>query len=406
VKRLFRLSFLGVLLVTVGCEADDNTLDYDYSLYEIHQRHLFDDQGMAPIASSDVTFRRAAISWEAPTSTHLEGRLGLEDGTWTSWRPVTPGWSEGTRHTAHLDAPENLRAQHFQLRLAHGVAPTHLMADALPRLGEPEADRESPRYHDISSQTFGLGEADFPGLHLRAEWGARDPTCTYTTHTPSKITIHHTAGVAATTATAPATLRQIQSGHIDDREWCDIGYHYLVDSQGGVWQGRPRTVVGAHTSGYNTNYVGICLMGHFNDNQPPAAQMSAAAAVVEWLHQTHGIPKTSTYVKGHRDYGATDCPGHLLYGRLSEILSAPTSCIPTSTTEICGDGIDNDCKNGIDDGCTSPPPPHRNLRRWHRQRLQKRYRRWLHLATSTSHLQPHRPRDLRWHRQRLQEWRR
>jgi N-acetylmuramoyl-L-alanine amidase len=159
--------------------------------------------------------------------------------------------------------------------------------------------------------------------------------------------IHHTAGRNDyTRAEAPAIVRGIELFHVQGNGWNDIGYNFLVDRFGTVYEGRfggiDRNVVGAHALGFNTGSVGIALLGTYGNTKPSAAALDAIERLIAWrLDLAHvdptsfltyisggsdrypsGIPVLLNAVSGHRDTGFTECPGDSFYARLSEIAAA------------------------------------------------------------------------------------
>jgi hypothetical protein len=123
----------------------------------------------------------------------------------------------------------------------------------------------------------------------------------------------------------PALLRSVYYGHLA-RGWCDVGYNFLVDAYGRIWQGRSgpvdRAVIGGHARGHNTGSIGVATIGqHHPGASPPAAgvtegEMAGVAAVIGWQFHVHGV---SPNIVGHRDVGATACPGDFLYDRIGEL---------------------------------------------------------------------------------------
>jgi hypothetical protein len=159
--------------------------------------------------------------------------------------------------------------------------------------------------------------------------------------------IHHTAGQNAyTRAQAPAIVRGIELFHVKGNSWNDIGYNFLVDRFGTIYEGRyggvDRNVIGAHALGFNTGSVGIALLGTYGSTKPSAAALDAIARIVSWkLDLAHvdptsfltfisggserypsGIPVLLNAVSGHRDTGLTECPGDALYAKLGSIAAA------------------------------------------------------------------------------------
>jgi hypothetical protein len=139
--------------------------------------------------------------------------------------------------------------------------------------------------------------------------------------TPNRATIHHTVTPTNDSLTVPQRLRQIQAFHMSSNGWCDIGYNYLVSRDGRVWRGRGATRVGAHVANANTGNVGISFIGTYTSTAPTETQMCNTARLLRRLHMDHSaLALTRTDVKGHRQQGATSCPGDALYARIEKIL--------------------------------------------------------------------------------------
>ena len=125
--------------------------------------------------------------------------------------------------------------------------------------------------------------------------------------------------------------------------WNDLGYNFLVDKYGQVFEGRfggiERNVVGAHAEGFNTGSVGVALIGIYGTAAVPAAARAALVKLLAWrLDVAHvdplatlnwssggnprfprGVPVFLRSVVGHRDTGFTDCPGAKLYAQLDSL---------------------------------------------------------------------------------------
>ena len=155
----------------------------------------------------------------------------------------------------------------------------------------------------------------------REEWGARPPKNPFRPHQPVRMTQHHTAGRRPVALEESlAEVRFIQEYHQDGRGFDDIGYQFLIDAEGRIFQGRPETVVGAHVKGFNTGNVGISFMGYHHppfDHPVTPAQLESLRVLGRWLISAYGVPAES-YL-GHRDLGQTDCPGDGLYRLLGGV---------------------------------------------------------------------------------------
>ena len=189
--------------------------------------------------------------------------------------------------------------------------------------------------------------AGAPPIVTRSAWGADESIRVGVPQYAASVryaVVHHTAGTNAyTRAQAPAIVRGIELYHVKSNGWNDIGYNFLVDRFGTVYEGRyggvDRNVVGAHAMGFNTGSVGVAVIGSFESTSIPAAARSSLAALLAWrLDLAHvdplstlsvvssgsdrfpaGIPVFLRAVSGHRDTGLTACPGDALYAQLGAI---------------------------------------------------------------------------------------
>lgn len=177
----------------------------------------------------------------------------------------------------------------------------------------------------------------------REEWGAVPAKGDYTEHSPAKITIHHTAQTwPSSVAESYEVMRQIQEEHINSPSdpYIDIGYHYVIDPFGNIFEGRPVWAIGAHTYANNTNNVGISFMGYFHapyNHVPTPAALATLNNLVYAISQAYGIPTSKVF--GHRDFNATACPGDILYPVVGQIragqapsVSGKTSLSPRAET--------------------------------------------------------------------------
>ena len=157
----------------------------------------------------------------------------------------------------------------------------------------------------------------------RARWGARAPSPRNLTPNRARwsyITVHHSAHEEAGTTgsserDAIAALRAIQRSQMGGRGWGDIGYHFLIDPAGRIWEGRDLSWQGAHAGGSggrnNVGNIGICLLGNFEIERPSQAAVKSLERLVADLQRRFAI--TNGGIKGHRDWKGTACPGrHLL----------------------------------------------------------------------------------------------
>ncbi|MDF6020643.1 N-acetylmuramoyl-L-alanine amidase [Streptomyces sp. JH34] len=183
-----------------------------------------------------------------------------------------------------------------------------------------------------------------PRIVTRKGWGAdeslRERAFAYTS-TVKAAFIHHSAtGNNYTCAQAPSVLRSIYRYHVKSSGWRDFGYNFAVDKCGNIYEGRAggvtKAVLGAHTLGFNTNSMGIAVLGSYSSKNPPAAAVTAIAKLTAWKlglfgrnpkgkvtlvsggsgKYKKGAKAKLNVISGHRDGFATECPGIRLYKKL------------------------------------------------------------------------------------------
>jgi N-acetyl-anhydromuramyl-L-alanine amidase AmpD len=131
----------------------------------------------------------------------------------------------------------------------------------------------------------------------------------YRPHTLERITLHHD-GIAFYGG-AVERLKSLQASSIA-RGWVDIPYHFLIDLEGNIYEGRPLQYVGDTATEYDpTGHALITVMGNYEVQEVNEAQLKAIVDLAAWLCYEYSIPPQ--LIRGHRDYAATACPGANLY---------------------------------------------------------------------------------------------
>jgi len=196
-----------------------------------------------------------------------------------------------------------------------------------------------------------LSKAGSPLIITRAAWGAdekirRRKKPAYA-DTLRFAVVHHTVGTNSyTRAQSASIVRGIERYHVLANGWDDIGYNFLIDKYGQIFEGRwggvDRNVVGAHAQGFNQGSVGVALMGKYDSTSITPAARAALVRLLAWrLDVAHvdplstlswrstGNPKypagrmvTLRTISGHRDTGYTSCPGSRLYADLPSVARA------------------------------------------------------------------------------------
>ncbi|MFJ3512702.1 peptidoglycan recognition protein family protein [Streptomyces luteogriseus] len=188
-----------------------------------------------------------------------------------------------------------------------------------------------------------------PGIVTRRGWGAneglRESGFRYTKKVKAAF-VHHTAsGNNYRCSQVPSLIRSIYRYHVKSMGWRDIGYNFLIDKCGKIYEGRAggvaKPVLGAHTLGFNSNSMGIAVLGSYGATKPSKSAVKAVARLTAWKLGLYRVnPKGKTTLKsagsnlhrkgkkvrlnvisGHRDGFKTECPGRKLYGKLGSARS-------------------------------------------------------------------------------------
>ncbi len=145
------------------------------------------------------------------------------------------------------------------------------------------------------------------------------------------LVIHHTAvPVTDDTRSGPERIRALYQYHAQRLGWGDIGYHYLIDEDGQIYEGKygGKGVVGGHAYCHNIGSIGIALLGNLDAEQPTQKQLASLQWLLRDLAEAYDIDlrektifhgKTMDPVVGHGDLLSTACPGYFVDGSLAQI---------------------------------------------------------------------------------------
>lgn len=115
-----------------------------------------------------------------------------------------------------------------------------------------------------------------------------------------QIVLHHSA-------TLNGTALAFANFHIQERDWPGIGYHFVIAKNGEIEQVNELTTVSYHTQGQNLQAIGICLVGDYDKQTIPDAQLSCCVLLCRHLFQKLG---RELIINGHNQYASKSCPGH------------------------------------------------------------------------------------------------
>ena len=365
----------------------------------------------APVIDSPFPLSHVAVRWVGGEDAAVDLRLAGSNGAWGAWRPmhVAHDLEDGDGGPILSELIRAHGATYFQLRATgearnvelvaidtiHGPR-TRRLATAAPAGAAEEEDPPSDGGEDRgpdavapSSTTTTRASSTTtttprpkpkvaqPDIVSRAEWGADESIRKNDQkYAPiNKLFVHHTVTSPGGQDPDPAaTVRAIYAYHVQGNGWDDIGYNFLIDGEGRVYEGRwardyaageeptgedlnDNGVVGAHVLNHNAGSAGVAMLGDFSNGEPTDDAREALIELMAWKADRHGIdvlgkdPFTSSdgivstfpNLAGHRDAGQTACPGNQLHPLLPDIreevaryvtaVTGPTSGYWTATAD-------------------------------------------------------------------------
>ncbi len=265
-------------------------------------------------------------------------------GRWTGWRDAAP---EDDGPDARTD---ELHARGWQFGSPYWTGPSNrIQVRTFGRVARVRAYYVWSPTRKIRLRT--VSKAGSPLIITRASWRAderirRRKKPAYADAVRFEI-VHHTVGTNSySRAQSASIVRGIMRYHVLANGWDDIGYNFLVDKYGQVFEGRwggvDRNVVGAHAQGFNQGSVGVALIGTYDSASITPAARAALIRLLAWRLDVVHVDPLSTFswrstgnpkfpagrmvtlrtISGHRDTGFTACPGSQLYGELPSIARA------------------------------------------------------------------------------------
>jgi hypothetical protein len=343
-KRLTAVLLLASLIasISVALEAPAIALEFPHTI----ARALHLDERDPGVVALPLRATHLAFSWEGSDGTGIAFRIGV-GGRWQR-APEAHDARRAAQHFSAVLSTDRPAAVEWRPIVPKGGWIDDVVLDAINTEDGPKFAVEVPR--------LAHGAPRAPQVVTRAEWGADESlkstsgSCRRTFFDVQQLFVHHTAG-RNNDPKPKATMRAILWYHAVRQGWCDIGYNFVIGSDGRVYEGRwarsykpwelhssedvhRRAVAGAHVAGFNSGTVGISLMGNFQIAPVPQPMRRTLAELLGWEADRHGLKPTGThtyrnpttglrkrlpYIAGHRDAGDTDCPGRYLYRALPGI---------------------------------------------------------------------------------------
>lgn len=294
------------------------------------------------------------LTWSGMAPAGVEVRPQHADGGWGEWLELHGDPSEGP--DASTGEPSNNVAagpawigrdiRRVEVRVTEGT---------LPDLTVHAIDSDPVVLRGASLSGVASGETPQPHIISRAAWGAdesiRLANCPGGAEYGPPVraaVVHHTVNANDYgPGDSAAMVRGIYYFHTQANGWCDVGYNFIVDRYGQIFEGRyggiAQSIIGAHAGGFNAGSTGVSFLGNSNTTAISAAAYNGIRSVLAWKlsltgvnpygtatftvqsstcecqHWPPGTVVTIPAISGHRDTNATSCPGAALYDLLDQL---------------------------------------------------------------------------------------
>jgi len=332
------------------------------------QKDKLEQTFTSPELKADFAFNAIVPMWDGTGNGTLQMRTADKTGRWTGWMDIEADGEavrEGVKQVAthYPETPLIVDGQQYQYRIKLARANADQTSPTVTNLKITYIDSRQSTIEKVSSaaKSFFNGRAlaasHGPAVNSRADWGSPDPngdlfkgTDKYWSPEYRQVTqifLHHT--VSPNSQSDPkALIRAIWDYHAKTLGWGDIGYNYIVDGNGNLYQGRygDDYVVGGHTSGYNYGSMGVAVLGCFEPNSTcnqlnggrtggiNDATMNGLTNLLSWRTSLYGINPDAGHdfckqdgsecigiptIAAHRQAVGTECNGQYFYDQMNVV---------------------------------------------------------------------------------------
>lgn len=153
-----------------------------------------------------------------------------------------------------------------------------------------------------------------PRIISKTEWGGGESSGTMKSHFPRSLTVHHEGSPKPLTPDRDPKelLQNLQRYGWNHKSWPDLPYHFLIDLNGNIYEGRDAMKVGDTNTAYDpSGKLLVTMMGNTNIPAPTKAQLDSMVNLMAWASDYYNIDPAT--IKGHLEYTSTACPGKYLY---------------------------------------------------------------------------------------------
>jgi hypothetical protein len=323
---------------------------------------------VSPPLRAPKRFNTVGLRWRGDDDhVHLRVRVKRNGGKWTRWQEMPTGSAEGPDRGQGESVREGVtgpawagQSDWIQYRSERRLPGVRLHFVNTTGTATAADRRRTAFRRAVNGGVVALAklpsalvaDADAaeeqPPIVSRDGWnGDRCPPRDAPTYSEVNMAfVHHTVNLNDySRSEAKAVVLGICRFHRNDRGWDDIGYNFLVDKYGTIYEGRAggidQPVMGAQAQGFNAQSTGIANIGTFEDVPQSPEAIESMAKLIRWKLPLHGVPTSGRVtltsaggasnrypagrqvrfnrISGHRDGNQTSCPGGALYAQLPEL---------------------------------------------------------------------------------------
>lgn len=283
-----------------------------------------------------IPFLAYSLVWRHDNSKHIAIRFSKDGHNWTIWTRIDKEQHDASKPGRQVSKLYFTEAdyQFFQIKLER---PSEEISCHFFSPGKTTSGLHPTSSHskiDICTQPAYIPRGDWCSLTVC-------PTNTQPASTQvSHLIIHHSAGTNVANDWA-AVVRAIWDLHVNTNGWSDIGYNWLIDPNGVIYEGRGDDILGAHFCATNSKTMGVCMLGNFTNTTPKLAALNSLVDLLAWKASEREIdPQGESFhpssglnlpqISGHREGCATQCPGNSFYPMIPDIRQEVSNFINTS----------------------------------------------------------------------------
>lgn len=332
------------------------------------QKDKLEQTFTSPELKADFAFNAIVPMWDGEGSGTLQMRTANTSGHWTAWMDIEADGEavrDGVKQVAshYPETPLMIDGQKYQYRVKLSRESANQTSPTLTNLKITYIDSRQSTIEKVSSNVKSffnhkaLAVSHGPAVNSRADWGSPDPNNEMFKDTDKywnpeyrqvkQMFLHHT--VSPNSQSDPkALIRAIWDYHAKTLGWGDIGYNYIVDGNGNLYQGRygDDHVVGGHTSGYNYGSMGVAVLGCFEPNSTcnqlnggrtggiNDATMNGLTNLLSWKTSLYGINPDQGHdfckadgseckgiptIAAHRQAVGTECNGQYFFDQMNVV---------------------------------------------------------------------------------------